>query len=103
MYSNDVSFLNLSKQYFTKLLEFAVKDVLFIFNNILYCQIDGIGMGNPLGPTLANIFLCHHEVNWLNECPQRFKPLFYKRYIDYTFLLFSDPIHVQEYFNYLNL
>ena len=59
-------------------------------------------MGNPLGPTLANIFLCHHEVNWLNECPQRFKPLFYKGYIDDTFLLFSDPSHVQEFLNYLN-
>ena len=27
-------------------------------------------MGSPLGPTLANAFLCFHEQIWLNECPE---------------------------------
>ena len=46
-------------------------------------QIDGVAMGNPLGPTLANLFLCHHETNWLsNYCPLEFKPVLYRRYID---------------------
>ena len=25
-------------------------------------------MGSPLGPTLANAFLCFHDQIWLNEC-----------------------------------
>ena len=30
-------------------------------------------MGSPLGPTLANIFLCYHESNWLKDkCIQKF-------------------------------
>ena len=31
-------------------------------------------MGSPVGPTLANAFLCFHEHIWLNECPDEFKP-----------------------------
>jgi len=73
--------LGMSKLNFTQFLSLAVKDALFIFNEKLYCQKDGIGMGNPLGPTLANVFLCFHEQRWLDNCPSEFKPVFYKRYI----------------------
>ena len=41
---NDVSLLGLSSEVFRKLLQFAVKNVLFIFNNQLYQQIDGVAM-----------------------------------------------------------
>ena len=81
----------------------AVKDVLFLFNGQLYCQINGIGMGNPLGPTMANIFLCHHEKNWINNCPNDFRPVFYRRYIDDTFILFNHPSHVSKFLNYINV
>ena len=47
-------------------------------------------MGLPLGPTFANIFYEFNEQIWLNECPERFKPIFYTRYIDDTFVLFKD-------------
>ena len=67
LYSADMSVLSLSKKYFKTLLELAVKDVLFLFNGNLYSQVDGIGMGNPLGPTLANAFLCHHEKNGIQD------------------------------------
>ena len=103
LYSADMSVLSLSKIYFKTLLELAVKDVLFLFNGNLYSQVDGIGMGNPLGPTLANAFLCHHEKNWLNDCPPHFQPILYRRYVDDTFLLFRDLSHIQLFFlDYLN-
>ena len=35
-----------------------------------------IAMRSNLGPSLANIFLCHHETKWLNNCPLEFKPVF---------------------------
>ena len=60
------------------------------FNGTYYEQVDGVAMGSPLGPTLANIFLCHWEEIWLEKCPLKFKPLYYKRYMDDTFLLFSS-------------
>ena len=50
----------------------------FIFDNSLYYQTDGLGMGSPLGPTLANAFLCHYEKKWLNSCRIEFN----KRQVD---------------------
>ena len=44
-----------------------------------YTQVDGVAMGSPMGPSLANDFLCHHETKWLNECSEKFKAVFYKK------------------------
>ena len=59
-------------------------------------------MGSPLGPSYANILMCHNEVKWLNECPDLFKPIWYKRYADDTFLIFKDSSHPQMFLNYIN-
>ena len=59
-------------------------------------------MGSPLGPTLANIFLCYHESNWLKNCPRNFKPIYYKRYVDDTFVLLNKPEHAQFFLGYIN-
>ena len=32
------------------------KNQFFLFNNKYYKQVDGVGMGSPLGPALTNIF-----------------------------------------------
>ena len=68
----------------------------------MYKQVDGVAMGSPLGPTLANVFMCHMEKKWLSQCPIEFKPVLYKRYVDDTFLLFNSDSHVDLFFNYLN-
>ena len=42
----------------------------FSFNNGIYIQIDGVAMGSPLGPVLANIFMVELEsvsVSKLND------------------------------------
>ena len=41
---------------FKTLLEYATKNALIIFNGKYYEQVDGVTMGSPLGPTLANVF-----------------------------------------------
>ena len=99
---SDTTILGLNKSFFKTLLEYCVLNSSFIFNSKLYKQIEGLGMGLPLGPTFANIFMCHYETKWLNDCPSSFRPLFYKRYIDDTFLLFSDESHCVQFFDYLN-
>ena len=58
-------------------------------------------MYNHLGPSFANIFLCYHENNWLENCPEQFKPKFYKRYVDDLLLLFENTYQVTPFLNYL--
>ena len=61
-----------------------------LFDQEFYKQYDGVAIGSPLGPTLANVFLCYHEKVWLQNCPSEFKPAIYRRYVDDTFLLFRS-------------
>ena len=87
---------------FKKLLELATLDSYFFFNEDIYKQVDGVAMGSPLGPHLANIFMNHMEKKWLEECPVQFKPVLYRRYVDDTFLLFNSDTHIELFLNYLN-
>ena len=59
-------------------------------------------MGGCLSPILANIFMCYNEEKWLSSCPEDFKPVFYRRYVDDTFLLFQDKSHAPLFKEYLN-
>ena len=85
-----------------KLLETATCESSFIFDFLLYKQIDGVTMSSPLGPTLANAFLCHYEKEWLDNCPSHFKPIVYRRYVDDIFVLFSSKEHLQPFVDYMN-
>ena len=85
--------LNIPQNLFKKLLELSVFNTMFAFNGKFYRQNDGLGMGLPLSPTMANIFLCFHEANWLKNCPKEFKPKFYRRYMDDTLALFENESH----------
>ena len=102
LYGRKRKFKGFSRQEFRELLQFAVKDSMFIFNGNYYIQCDGVAMGSPLGPTLANIFLCHMEEKWLQKCPKQFSPVFYNRYVDDTFTLFTSIDHVKKFHRYLN-
>ena len=97
LYKNVEYVQNLSKFEFKKLLELAVTNNKFMFNNSIFTQIDGVAMGSPLGPTLANVFLSYYEQIWLDECPKEFKPDYYRRYVDDTFVLFRSPEHRNSY------
>ena len=56
----------LNKSEFNDLLSLATKELYFIFNNILYKQIDGVAMRSPLGPSLANAFwLSMNKTGWI--------------------------------------
>ena len=45
----------IERKVFRKLMFIATQGI-FMFDGKLYKQIDGITMGNPLGPTLTNFF-----------------------------------------------
>ena len=56
-------------------------------------------MDSPLGPRLVNMFMSEHEEAWLNNCPTNFKPVYYRRYVDDSFLLFKDVVHIERFKN----
>ena len=94
--------IGLPKKFLKSMLELSVHNSFFTFNSKFYKQTEGLGMGLPLGPTFANIFMCFHETKWLSDCPTEYRHIFYKRYIDDTFLLFRNETHAPMFLNYLN-
>ena len=54
-------------------------------------------MGSPLGPALANIFMCNFENIWLEDYPQGLKPLSYRLYVDDIIVLFSSLNHTETF------
>ena len=60
-------------------------------------------METPLGPSFANAFLSYYEKkNWLHSCPQRFKPVFYRRYVDDIFVLLKSNDYLKYFQEFLN-
>ena len=94
--NSDSIFLGFNKKLFSKVLQLCTKDNLFLLNSETFFQIDGAPMGG------CDIFVCFHEKVWLNICPSEFKSVFYRRYVDDTFLLFRFPSHIQLFLTNLN-
>ena len=69
----------------------------FWFDGIVYQQVDRVAMGFPLSPSLVNAFLAHCEQIWLNDCPDDLKPVYYKRYANDIFVLFTFPHHFEKF------
>ena len=82
------------------LLVFATKKSHFVFDGQYYDQVDGVAMGSPLGPVLANIFMCHFEEKWVMNSSIR--PAIWFRYVDDTFTLFDNKESAVKFLDYLN-
>ena len=72
-----------------------------MFDGVGYDQIDGIAMGSPLAPTLANLFLGHYEGIWLNAY-EGGAPLFYRRNVDDIFAVFENRDEALGFLEYIN-
>ena len=77
----------------------ATSGVEFSFNDIMYKQTDGVAMGSPLGPALANIFVGFYEEKLFS---QKSKPSTYFRYVDDTFAMFRNEEESDNFFKQLN-
>ena len=102
LFGSEAKINNFSRNDFEKLLRMALQNNFFNFDGKIYKQTDGVAMGSPLGPSLANAFLCFHKQIWLNDCPEDFKSVYYRRYVDDIFALFRSPDHLEKFTSYLN-
>jgi Reverse transcriptase (RNA-dependent DNA polymerase) len=91
----------ITKVQLRKLFLFATAQTHFLFDTNIYDQIDGVAMGSPLGPVLANLFMGVNEREWLSEYSGS-KPCFYRRYVDDVFCLFKSVCDVKPFLEYLN-
>ena len=91
--------LNLSRMDLVDLLRASTKDQLFQFNGQLYEQTDGVAMGSPLGPLLANVFMGSIEETL--ELAGKMPP-FYKRYVDDTLTIMPDTKSAANFLQVLN-
>ena len=79
-----------------KLFFIATSQTHFLFDGSFYDQIDGVSLGSPLAPVLANLFMGHHEMKWLDTFPSEI--LLYRRYVDDTFCLFHTESDALSYY-----
>ena len=63
IYVNKEITTDIPKLEMKELLILCTKNVHFTFNNESYVQVDGVAMGSPVGPVLANIFMVELETS----------------------------------------
>ena len=60
-----------------------------MYKDMLFKQVDGVAMGSPLGPSLANFFLGHIEETAVFT-DENISPKIYLRYVDDIFAVFKE-------------
>ena len=74
---------DLNQSEFKKLLLSATKEYYFNFNESLYKRIDGVEQ-------------------WLEQCPDEFKPVYYRSNVDAIIVLFKSQDNRTKFRDYLN-
>ena len=98
VYSEQDVIQGINKEEFQNLLTLATKESCFIFNEVLYKQKDGVAMGSPHGPTLANAFLCFYEKKWLEKNGLQNLNEFFVEDTLIMFLLYSIQLIISKSF-----
>ncbi len=99
LYDSDLESPPIERKIFEELLRKATRKVQFSFDGCMYEQVDGVAMGSPLGPILANIFVGFHERRLFQNINE---PLVYFRYVDDTFALFASRDDAINFLQSLN-
>ena len=74
---------SITKSEMKEMLTLCTKNVHFTYNRKIFVQTDGVAMGSPLGPVLADIFMTELEKTLLPDIYIRYTK-FWRRYVDDT-------------------
>ena len=85
VYDKKVIKTKLKREELKQLLEICTKEMHFTFDGKIYRQSDGVCMGSPLGPVLANVFMVDLEETIVPQL-QTLMPT-WRRYVDDTLTL----------------
>jgi hypothetical protein len=86
---------------FEHLLRMATSKTHFIFDKKMYVQHNGVAMGAPLAPIIADIFMSHLEETLMNRLKQS-GVYEWHRYVDDTFVLVEPTTKVENVLEILN-
>ncbi|XP_065193140.1 uncharacterized protein LOC135824335 [Sycon ciliatum] len=86
----------LSEAAFRRLMLMVTSGVEFSFDDIMYKQTDGVAMGSPLGPVLANVFVGYCESK-IDKWPE-----LYVRFVDDSFTYFDSRADADDFLLKLN-
>ena len=93
--------LKITKIELKNFFDFATSGTHFHFDGSFYDHIDGVGMGSPLGPVLANLFLGYHEANWL-QAFKNCETILYRCYVDEIIHLFRSKSDADKFYEFLD-
>ena len=79
-----------------KLIEVCLKSTFFTFQQVFYEQIEGVAMGSPLSPIVANLYMEMFEKRDVDLFP--LKPKRWKRYVDDTGVVWPHGINTLNHF-----
>ena len=65
-----------------KLLRFCLTNTSFLFQGKHYQQLDGVAMGSPVSPVIADIFMEDLEDKFFRNCLATCKPRLWRRFVD---------------------
>ena len=89
----------LKREELKELLQVCTKEMHFTFDGKIYVQTDGVCMGSPLGPVLANVFMVHLEETIVPQLSVTMTT--WRRYVDDTFTIVEKG-KVSEIISVLN-
>ena len=87
-----------------ELLTFVTKATYFQFNGVLYKQVEGLAMGDPLSAVMSNLFMEELEQKAIPTAPAECGLSLWKRYVDDilekikrgTHLMLTDHLNQQD-------
>ncbi|XP_055856163.1 uncharacterized protein LOC129919329 [Episyrphus balteatus] len=82
-----------------ELLHLCLTSGYFLYKEKFYLQIDGVAMGSPVAPIIADIWMQYFKMKALETSP--IKPVIWKRYVDDTFCILNKN-DVDTFLNHLN-
>jgi hypothetical protein len=83
------------------LFKHVLTSTYFCYDGQFYEQTDGVAMGSPLSPVIANFFMEHFEEQAIKQATH--KPVCWYRYVDDTFVIWPHgQDKLIEFLDYLN-
>jgi hypothetical protein len=85
----------------TSLFRYVLTTTYFLYYGAFYDQMDGVSMGLPLAPVIANFYMEHFEQLAVSLAHK--KPAYWYRYVDDTFVVWPHgKEELQEFLKHLN-